>query len=203
MEIPFIFSIIILIMSVVIHELSHGYAAVLLGDPTPKVQGRLTLNPFKHLEWFGSFIVPVITGFMGIPVGWAKPVEFNPYNLKNKRSGELLIAAAGPASNILIAVIFGLIIRGIVAQAGQVPVDFLALSAQIVGINLFLAIFNLIPMPPLDGSKILFNILPASMFGVRRFMEQYAIIFALIAIFLLWRLVEPLIPIVFSFLTGI
>jgi Zn-dependent protease len=93
-----IVSIIILVMSVVIHELSHGYVAEMLGDPTPRLQGRLTLNPLKHLDWFGSVIVPIITSFAGLTFGWAKPVQWNPYNVKNKRWGEFLISIAGPGS---------------------------------------------------------------------------------------------------------
>src|SRR5574343_1199862 len=104
-----IFSIAILIMSVVIHELSHGYTADLLGDPTPKIQGRLTLNPLKHLDFFGSFILPIVTSFSGFTIGWAKPVEWNPYNVKNKRVGELLISIAGPLSNFIIAMTFSFV----------------------------------------------------------------------------------------------
>src|SRR6185369_136655 len=112
MTTDFIFSIIILIFSVIIHEVSHGYAAYMQGDNTAKYAGRLTLNPLKHLEWFGSFFLPVISYFLGgFIIGWAKPVPFNPYNLRNHRWGEALVAVAGPAANILIALIFGLSIR--------------------------------------------------------------------------------------------
>src|SRR3989344_934990 len=112
MQIDFIFSIIILIFSVVIHEVSHGYAAYLQGDNTARFQGRLTLNPFKHLEWFGSFILPAMSYlFGGFIIGWAKPVPFNPYNLRNQRWGEAIVAFAGPLSNFCIALILGLLIR--------------------------------------------------------------------------------------------
>lgn len=195
-----IVSIIILIMSVVIHELSHGYTAELLGDPTPRLQGRLTLNPLKHLDLFGSLIVPLITSIAGFTFGWAKPVQWNPYNVKNKRWGELLIAIAGPASNILVAVIFGLIIR-IFAESLSMP--FIQISSYIIAINIVLAVFNLIPLPPLDGSKVLFSILPPSMLGIREALERYSIFFFLIVVFFLWRFVEPIIPWIFKVIVGV
>src|SRR4051812_387507 len=102
-----IFTILIIIMSVVIHEVSHGYAAYLQGDPTAKLEGRLTLNPIVHMDLFGSVIVPIITTLGGFTFGWAKPVPYNPYNLKNQRSGEFFVAVAGPVSNLLVALVFG------------------------------------------------------------------------------------------------
>jgi Zn-dependent protease len=112
MSLDFIFSIIILIFSVVVHEVSHGFTAYKLGDNTAKYQGRLTLNPLKHLEWFGSFILPIITYVSGgFILGWAKPVPYNPYNLSNQKWGEALVALAGPLSNIFIAIIFGILVR--------------------------------------------------------------------------------------------
>ncbi|MDO8430420.1 MAG: site-2 protease family protein [Candidatus Taylorbacteria bacterium] len=195
-----IFQIIILIMSVVIHELSHGYVAELLGDPTPRLQGRLTLNPFKHLELFGSFIVPVITSFAGFTFGWAKPVQWNPYNVANKRWGELMISIAGPVSNLLIALVFGLILRSF---GDSLPASFILISAYVIFINIILAVFNLIPLPPLDGSKVLFSLLPPSMIGVREVLEKYSIFFFLILVFFLWRFVEPIVPYIFKLVTGI
>ena len=194
-----IITIIVLVMSVVIHELSHGYTAELLGDPTARLQGRLTLNPLKHLDFFGSLIVPIITSFAGFTFGWAKPIQWNPYNVKNKRWGELLISIAGPGSNLLIALIFGLIIR---FWGASFPPSFIQISLYIVGINIVLAIFNLIPVPPLDGSKVLFSLLPANMIRIREVLEQYSIFFFLILIFFLWRFVEPLIVIIFNLITG-
>src|ERR1041384_3295066 len=112
MQVQFLFQIAILIMSVVIHEVSHGYAASMLGDETACYQGRLTLNPIKHLDLVGSFIVPVIAYMTGgFIFGWAKPVPYNPYNLRPGRWSEALVAIAGPISNISLAIIFGLILR--------------------------------------------------------------------------------------------
>lgn len=194
-----IFQIVILIMSIVVHELSHGYAAELLGDPTPRLQGRLTLNPFKHLEWFGSFIVPLLTSLIGFTFGWAKPVQWNPYNVKNKRWGEFIIALAGPASNIVIALVFGLTVRFF---GDSLPLSFIEISKYVIFINIILAVFNMLPLPPLDGSKVLFSILPPSMIQVREVIERYSIFFFLIVIFFLWRFVEPIIPFIFNLIVG-
>ena len=196
----FIFQIIILIMSVVIHEISHGYTAELLGDPTPRLQGRLTLNPLKHLELFGSFLVPVLTSLTGFTFGWAKPIEWNPYNIKNKKVGEILISIAGPASNLLIAIVFGLIVR---IFGNELPASFIQISVYVILINIVLAVFNMIPLPPLDGSKVLFSLLPPSMNNVRVTLERYSIFFFLILIFVLWRFVEPIIPYIFKVITGV
>ncbi len=197
-----IFSIIILIFSIIVHELAHGFMADYLGDPTARLQGRLTLNPIKHIDPVGSIIVPLITSLSGFTFGWAKPVEYNPYNLKNKRKGEFLIALAGPLSNIVIAMIFGTIIRFSVGELSS-PTPFIEFCAYIVIINLVLAIFNLIPLPPLDGSKLLFAWLPHQYGKFRVMMEAYAPIFVLIAVFFLWRVVSPLVALAFSLITGI
>ncbi|MFA5888657.1 MAG: site-2 protease family protein [Candidatus Paceibacterota bacterium] len=202
MSLDFIFSILILIFSIVIHEVSHGYVAYLQGDNTARFQGRLTLNPMKHLEWFGSFLLPVMSYmFGGFIIGWAKPVPFNPYNLRNQRWGEAMVALAGPASNICVALFFGLLIRfGITSQFGQA---FTYISSTIVFINLILATFNLIPIPPLDGSKILFSILPYSMQGVRDFLERNGLFVLIFFIFFLWKFVLPLVVFEFSLITGL
>lgn len=189
-----ILSILILIFSVILHEVAHGYAADALGDPTARLAGRLTLNPLKHIDPVGSIIVPLITSLGGFTFGWAKPVPYNPYNIKNRRTGELMIALAGPASNLLIALVFGTLMR-----FGAVNEIF----AYIVLINIVLAIFNLIPLPPLDGSKILFFFLPQQYGRTRQILESYAPIFVLIVVFFLWQLVQPVIPWVFRVFTGL
>ncbi|MEK7184517.1 MAG: site-2 protease family protein [Patescibacteria group bacterium] len=198
--ITFIFSLIILIMSVVIHELSHGYTADALGDPTPSIQGRLTLNPLKHLDFFGSFIVPVVTSMAGFTFGWAKPIEWNPYNIKNKRLGELLISLAGPLSNFLIALVFAIVIR---IFGDMLSVSFMKISYYVIVINIALAVFNMVPIPPLDGSKVFFSLLPSKLFYIREFLERYSIVFFLIVIFFLWRFIEPIIPYIFKIIVGI
>lgn len=194
----FILILVILILSVVIHEISHGYAALWLGDNTAQYAGRLTLNPLKHLDLFGSVIVPLLLSFSGVIFGWAKPVPYNPYNLKNRKWGELIVAMAGPASNILIALIFSLIIR----LAG-VDSNLVFIAAMIVQVNLVLAVFNLVPIPPLDGSKILFSLLTPKYQYVRTFFERYGLILLILFIFFLWKLVSPIISFLFSAFTGI
>src|SRR3989344_483654 len=145
MQVEFIFQIAILIMSVVIHEVSHGYAASFLGDQTAKYQGRLTLNPLKHLDFVGSFLVPSVAYFLGgFIFGWAKPVPYNPYNLKPGRWSEAVVAAAGPASNIALALIFGLLLRAGVTTSPA----FIQITSVIVFINILLASFNYKPAHP-------------------------------------------------------
>ena len=195
-----IISIAILIMSVVMHELSHGYAADILGDPTPRLQGRLTINPLKHLDLFGSLIVPIMTSLIGFTFGWAKPVQWNPYNVKNKRWGELIISLAGPFANILIALIFGFIIRFF---GNTVSEAFILISSYIVMINIVLAVFNLIPIPPLDGSKVLFSLLPPNLYKIREGFERYSIFLILILIFFLWQFIYPIIPFIFKLIVGL
>jgi len=189
-------------MSVVVHEVSHGYAASLLGDQTARYQGRLTLNPLKHLDPVGSILVPILTSFGGFVFGWAKPVPFNPYNLRNQRWGELIVAAAGPLSNLTIALVFGLLIR-LTSVNNFLPDSFVTISAIIVGINIVLAIFNLVPIPPLDGSKILFAFLPAHLQHIREFLERYAFFLVILFVFFLWKLFSPIIVWLFALLTGL
>ena len=190
-------------MSVVIHEVSHGYAADLQGDPTARLAGRLTLNPISHLDLFGSIIVPIL-GYLtiGIPFGWAKPVPFNPYNVRNQRWGEAIIAFAGPLSNLVLATFFGLLIR----NAGSLHLSqaFLDLSMYVVLINIGLACFNLIPIPPLDGSKILFSILPFNFSGrVREIFESYGLFLMIFVIYFGGSWIRPFVIFLFKLLTGI
>ena len=153
-------TLVVLILSVIVHEVAHGYAANSLGDPTARLAGRLTINPIPHIDLMGSIVLPVLLVLTSSPIlfGWAKPVPYNPFNLKNHRWGETLVALAGVATNFLLAIIFGLIVRfspiiGLDATA-------VSLAATIAFINLFLGLFNLIPFPPLDGFTALRSALP-------------------------------------------
>lgn len=199
--IDLIFSIAVLIMSVVVHEVSHGYAASLLGDQTARYAGRLSLNPIKHLDPIGSVVVPLITSIGGFVFGWAKPVPVNPYNLRGKY-GELIVSLAGPASNITLALIFGLLIR-FSFTSGLLPVSFMTIAATIVLINIVLAVFNLVPIPPLDGSKVLFNLMPVHLRHIREFLERYAFIFILVFIFFVWQFLFPVVSWLFFLMTGL
>ena len=201
-----IFQLIILLFSAIVHEVAHGYAALFQGDPTAKYENRLTLNPLRHLDPFGSVILPLVLFLIHSPIlfGWAKPVPFNPYNLRNKKWGEALVALAGPAVNILIALVFGLVLRfgSIYMMASASLAPAVIILQMIVAINILLAVFNLVPIPPLDGSKILFAFLPESAANFRRFMERYSFFLVLIFIFLLWNYLTPVISLIFYWFTG-
>ena len=202
-EFDFIFAIAILIMSVVVHEVSHGYVAELFGDPTARLSGRLTLNPARHLDPIGSFLVPIATYMLGgFIIGWAKPVPYNPYNFKRVRLGTALTAAAGALANLFIAVIFGLLIR-FAPALGIVSEPFLALASTIVFINIILAVFNLIPVPPLDGSKVLFSFLPNRFYHIEEALERYALILIVLVVFFAAGFIAPLASFLFSLLTGV
>lgn len=206
MQVDFLFQIVILVMSVVIHEVTHGYTASILGDQTARYQGRLTLNPLKHLDFFGSFLVPLLLYLskVGIILGWAKPVPYNPYNLRPGRWSEPLVAFAGPAANIVLALVFGLLLRfAISSEASWLNEDFFYITSLIVFINILLAIFNLIPIPPLDGSKILFAVFPEKFQELRGFFERYGLMLVLLFVFFLWKFIYPLVETVFSFITGV
>lgn len=191
-------------MSVVIHEVCHGYAAEALGDSTARYAGRLSLNPLKHLDPIGSIIVPFILSLIPpyMVFGWAKPVPVNPYNLKNQRWGEALVAVAGPASNLAIALVFGLIIR-FNELFSFLPRSFWSIAASLVFINLLLTVFNLVPIPPLDGSKIFFGILPDRFYALKNWLERHTLIIFLFFIFFLWQFIDPVIAFLFHLITGL
>lgn len=199
MDIDIVFGIVVLILSVVIHEMAHAYAARGLGDPTPEMEGRLTLNPFAHLDLFGSLIVPTISFLAGgFIIGWAKPVGINPYNFKRMRkAGEAFVAFAGPLSNILIAVVAALIFRAFPTELSLLPV------ATIVMVNIGLAVFNLIPIPPLDGSKILYFLLGIHQTKIRFILDQYGLLIALLILLFLSDTIGEIIMWVVRALLGI
>lgn len=187
-------------MSVVVHEVSHGFMALYLGDKTAEYAGRLTLNPIKHLDLWGSIIIPFTLAISGVNflIGWAKPVPVNPYNLRNQKYGEALVAFAGPLSNLVIAFFFSLLLR-----FGLMPDPSLKIVLIIILTNLTLAIFNLVPIPPLDGSKILFNFLPSSFFNLRENIEKYGPVLVLFFAFFLWKYFGFVICLIFRLMTGV
>jgi Zn-dependent protease len=205
MIIEIFFQIVIVIFSIVIHEFSHGAMANYLGDPTAKYAGRLTLNPLKHLDPFGSVIVPIIFVFTtGRAFGWANPVPINPYNFRDQKYGPIKAAFAGPGANLLTALIFGLILR-FSLYLDFMPQGFYSALYFIVSINLILAIFNLIPVPPLDGSHILFAFLPYSSQKIKIFLSRFGIIIIIFLIFLVPGFLTILfyfIGFIFTLITG-
>ncbi len=150
--------VIVVIFSAIVHEVMHGVAADYLGDKTARYAGRLTLNPIPHIDLFGSILLPLFFALSGSPIffGYAKPVPYNPYNLRPGRFSEAIVAGAGPLSNLIIAIVFGLVIRTGLLAGGE------SLLFLIVVVNIMLCFFNLIPIPPLDGSKVLEAFLPRS-----------------------------------------
>jgi len=180
-----IFSLIVLLFSVIIHELAHGYVAYSLGDPTAKYEGRLTLNPLKHLDPFGSLILPLFLFLVGSPilVGWAKPVPINPHNFKDQKWGTFKVSIAGPISNMALALLFGLLVRFIPLSFFAAAPGMLKIFVLVVEINVILAIFNLVPIPPLDGSWILFKFIPDRFHSVKLFLQRYGIFVLVFLIF--------------------
>jgi Zn-dependent protease len=203
--IEIIFSLIILLFSVIIHEVAHGSVANQLVDPTAKYAGRLTLNPLAHLDPVGSFLVPLFlfaTTSGQFVFGWAKPVPINPFNFRDKKFGELWVAIAGAAANFALALIFGLIIRFTPGYVGPIGSAIYIMFQDIVLINLMLAVFNLVPIPPLDGSHVLFALLPASQTEFKLFLQRWGIFIFLFFIFFLSGFIFPIIQSIYQLIVG-
>jgi Zn-dependent protease len=196
----YIFQIIVLVMSAVIHEYMHGWVAFRLGDMTAKNAGRLTMNPLKHLEWFGSFFLPLVMIISHMPFlfAWAKPVPYNPYNLRDKKYGEAKVAIAGSVGNLVIALFFGLFLR--FWPAGNLV--FIGLISLIVYINLILAIFNLVPLPPLDGSKVLAAFLPANIKEKFLSLERFGFVLVILFVMLAGGTIIPVVNFLFRVIVG-
>ncbi len=195
-----IVQIVILIYSVVLHELSHGLMARSMGDHTAERLGRLTLNPFKHLDLFGSFILPIMTKLLGgFMFGYAKPVPYDPDNLSDRRWGPAKVALAGPAVNFILAALAGASIRIWGVSMSPVVVQMVG---YIVWINLVLAMFNLIPIPPLDGHWLLMSVLSSRFYTLKVMLYRYQWFFLAITIFFIFPLLVPFMGGVFTVLTG-
>ena len=211
MELTQVVTLVILILSIVFHEVAHGYAANWLGDPTARLAGRLSPNPLLHIDPIGSILVPGFLFFSGAQFlfGWAKPVPYNPYNLRNQRWGEAFVAAAGPLANLLLAGIFAALIRS--ADSLGFSDAVVQMAGYIVFINVLLALFNAIPFPPLDGSKIISPLLPRTLEYRYRaligYMENMGFIALILMVFifmqLLWEPFSFVVTSMFRLLTGI
>jgi Zn-dependent protease len=169
---------VLLLLCFPVHEFSHALAAYWQGDAMAKLYGRLTLNPIAHFDRFGSLliVISVLLG-SGLVVGWAKPTPINPQNFRDRRNGELLVALAGPFSNLLMAVVFGLVLRVLFAAEADLPNWVFVALYYVVFFNVVLGIFNLLPVPPLDGSNILFRFLsPRQVWQLRPLLQQYGLL---------------------------
>ncbi len=190
--------LVVLFFSVIIHEVSHGYIALLNGDPTAKLHGRLTLNPLPHIDPVGTILVPALLflSHSGILFGWAKPVPVNPMNFRNFKTGEFSVSAAGPLSNFFLAVVFAQLLPW-----AQNNLGFFLFCKYGVIINLYLMLFNLIPIPPLDGSKVVMPLLPRSLQQLYAQLEPVGFVLILLLLYsgLWFALIMP----IFRFLIGI
>lgn len=178
----FALSIIVLLFSVIVHEVMHGLVALKFGDHTAERAGRLTLNPIPHIDLFGTILLPALLIFTGSPIlfGWAKPVPVNPLNFSNLRRGELMVSAAGILANFSLAILAALIYHFLNALPQSFPAIVGSLLRFTVLINLVLGIFNLFPIPPLDGSKILLSQLPYNLAKTYSRIEPYGFLILLI-----------------------
>lgn len=195
-----IFFFLIIVPSAIIHEYCHGWMADYLGDPTAKQAGRLTLNPAAHIDLMGTIFLPLFLFFFSsgkFLFAYAKPVPFNPYNLRYQRWGPALVAVAGPLANLAVAAVFGILVRLLPHWSGTF-ILFLIIYA-----NILLAIFNLLPISPLDGSKILYAITPLSWGKFDAFMERYGLIILLLFLFFGFHLLMPIVHWLFALVSGL
>lgn len=197
--ISLIFYFVIIVPSSIIHEYAHGWMADQLGDPTARYAGRLTIDPRPHIDMWGTILMPLLLFFLTggkFLFAYAKPVPYNPYNLKNQKWGPALVGLAGPMANLLLATSFALAIRALPISS---ITPFLGI---IVYANLMLMVFNLVPIPPLDGSKILYALLPDSAYKVKMFLDRYGFMILLFFVFSLFKLISPIIDGLFRLLVG-
>ena len=198
-----------LMIAVILHEVAHGWVAYKMGDPTAKLAGRITLNPIPHIDPLGTIILPGLFILINSPIlfGWAKPVPINPLNFKDLRKGTFLVSIAGVVTNIFLAILFGMLYRIITGMiysadvniAHSLLIPLAIFCAKSVLINLILALFNIIPIPPLDGSRALMSFLSLKYWETFYKMEMYGFLIISILLFtgILGRIIYP--PLVFLY----
>ncbi|MBU0596891.1 site-2 protease family protein [Patescibacteria group bacterium] len=194
---PMLFFFIVIVPSAIMHEYAHGWMADRLGDPTARYAGRLTLDPRAHIDPFGTIILPLLmmlsTGFL---FAYAKPVPYNPYNLRNGKWGPVWVAFAGPISNLILALMFGLVFQ-------LLPISNISTFLYIiVYANVLLAVFNMVPIPPLDGSKLLLAVLPDSAKQIKQNLQRYGFVILIAFIFFGLPIIRPIISFLTSLFTG-
>lgn len=195
-----LFSVVVVLYSVILHELAHGFVAYSMGDTTAKDAGRLTLNPIPHLDLVGSIILPLITYQLGFLFGYAKPVPYNPLNLNDRAYGPAKVALAGPASNLALAILFGLVLRFLpISYQGS---QLVGMFSFVVHLNITLAIFNLVPIPPLDGHWLLLTFLPQRFAALKYFIVRYGVFLFILFVLFFFRFLLPLINFLFTVIVG-
>lgn len=194
-----LFYFLVIVPSAIIHEYAHGLMADRLGDPTARYAGRLTLNPKAHIDLWGTLVMPVLLSVLSAGkflFAYAKPVPYNPYNLKNQKWGPALVALAGPMSNLSLALAFSLLIRFLPFS------NLTEYLYVIVYANILLMVFNLVPIPPLDGSKILYAVLPPGNERIINFLEKNSFIILLVFVLFLFDLIFPIINFIVKAMVG-
>ena len=195
---------IFLLIAFPVHEAAHAFAADRLGDHTARFMGRLTLNPVRHFDPLGGILLAVSVLLGGFVFGWAKPTPVNPSNLVDRRNGELVVALAGPASNLIMASIAALVVRLVIATGVEVPVIVGQILINLVFFNVMLTVFNLIPVPPLDGSQILFRFLPPqTAWRLRVSLAQWGFLIVIVGVLLFGNVLFSLMLDVTYFLVGV
>lgn len=183
--------VVVLLFAIIVHEVAHGYVALLNGDPTAKISGRITLNPVPHIDPLGTVLLPLILLISGsrLLFGWARPVPVNPLNFRNYFWGEITVSAAGPLSNLALAVVFAFLLRLDLGNIGLMKLAYYGVS-----INIFLALFNLIPIPPLDGSHVVSALLPRDLARLYQHLEPvgFILILALFYTGILGMIIMPI-----------
>lgn len=201
-----VISFVVLMFSVVVHEVAHGYVAMLCGDHTARLAGRLSLNPLRHVDFLGTIIVPIITTLAGTSFGWALPVPVNPMNFRHPRRDNVLVSIAGVGANMVLAVICGLALRlsmlgGAFLYAMPESLVIMLVTGCIV--NVSLAVFNMLPIPPLDGSHVVASMLPPSLAAAYMGIGSVGIIILVVFMSAIGRIIGPIMLSIVSLLTGL
>jgi Zn-dependent protease len=191
----------VVLFAISVHESAHAWAADKCGDPTAKLQGRISLNPIAHIDLFGTIIFPILLAVVGAPVfGWAKPVMVNPYNFRNRRRDGMLVSAAGPVSNILVSLAVILVLMAffqpLMSASNPTLLLLIKIATYLLMINIFLAVFNLIPIPPLDGSGILEGLLKGEALAWYERIKPYG--FFILILIIYTRIFDRIANVVFS-----